>query len=245
MKSLMIAVERVVRPIRAAATRKEKMRSDLLAHLAACYQEELGRLGNEQAALDEALRRFGNPTDLTADLQQTVPRLERFLHRPLCGFDWVDRLPRQAGAASRRLALKVAAAVAVLNFLAFLPPFLARLNAATLDGSLWLPAGCLALVAGSAFVMVLLCWAMCAALGQAGFRARLRAAGYALIALALQPISLAAYSLLLNGDLRFAFERWPRTLLVTAGFLVLLASAVLWLRARLRRQEEWTLLEID
>jgi hypothetical protein len=49
------------------------MREELLAHLQAVFGEEMARLGDEQAALEQTARRFGNPTELSAQLQETVP----------------------------------------------------------------------------------------------------------------------------------------------------------------------------
>jgi hypothetical protein len=77
MKELMIAVERAVRPIRASAGRKDRMREELLAHLTGLYDEELTRLGNGDAARAHALARFGNPADLTAELEASVAPRER------------------------------------------------------------------------------------------------------------------------------------------------------------------------
>jgi hypothetical protein len=76
-KELKIVVERAVRPIRATMARKRRMREELLAHLVSIFEEEAQRLGDEQAALEEAKRRFGNPVELTGQLQQAVPRWDR------------------------------------------------------------------------------------------------------------------------------------------------------------------------
>src|SRR4051812_28661698 len=83
MKALMIHVERAVRPVRAGGKRKLAMRRELLAHLTAIYDEENARLGDETAALQAALARFGEPAQLTKELQETVPYVERFFNAPL------------------------------------------------------------------------------------------------------------------------------------------------------------------
>ena len=67
-------VERAVRPVRATMARKRRMREELLAHLTAIFEEESAKLGDEQAALDQARRRFGDPRALTGQLQETVSR---------------------------------------------------------------------------------------------------------------------------------------------------------------------------
>jgi len=72
-KELMVVVERAVRPVRATVQRKRRMREELLGHLIAIFEEENQRLGDVQPALDCARRRFGNPAELTRELQRTVP----------------------------------------------------------------------------------------------------------------------------------------------------------------------------
>ena len=74
LKELKIVVERAVRPVRATMTRKRRIREELLAHLTAIFEEEAARLGDEQAALERAAERFGDPAELTPELQQSVPR---------------------------------------------------------------------------------------------------------------------------------------------------------------------------
>jgi ATP-dependent Clp protease ATP-binding subunit ClpC len=71
-------VERAVRPVRASAKRKRRMREELLTHLSAiCEQEQQAASIDVLAALDAAARRFGNPAELARELQASVPRSER------------------------------------------------------------------------------------------------------------------------------------------------------------------------
>ena len=77
LQELKRVVEQAVRPVRATMSRKRQMREELLAHLMAVFEEEAERLGNEQAALEQAKRRFGDPGELTTQLQQAVPRWDR------------------------------------------------------------------------------------------------------------------------------------------------------------------------
>jgi hypothetical protein len=80
MDELMIHVERIVRPVRAFASRKLRMRRELLAHLREALDEERRRHpGDEAAAIEEARRRLGEAGELTKSLQKTVPLLERLL----------------------------------------------------------------------------------------------------------------------------------------------------------------------
>ena len=78
LQELKIVVERAVRPVRATLSRKRRMREELLAHLTAIFEEEIERRGDTQAALEQAKRRFGDPSELTGQLQQAVPRCDRY-----------------------------------------------------------------------------------------------------------------------------------------------------------------------
>lgn len=80
LTQLKILVERAVRPVRASMSRKRKMREELLAHVSAVFEEEAARLDNEQAALERTAQRFGNPAELTGQLQVSVPTSD-FLQR--------------------------------------------------------------------------------------------------------------------------------------------------------------------
>jgi ATP-dependent Clp protease ATP-binding subunit ClpC len=80
MKDLKIHVERAVRPVRASNLRKDRMREELLAHLTQIYQEEVARLANEPEAIAQARRRFGEPAEVTRELQASVPRWEQILY---------------------------------------------------------------------------------------------------------------------------------------------------------------------
>jgi hypothetical protein len=73
LTNLKIIVERAVRPVRASTTRKRKMREELLAHVVGIFEEEAARLGDERAALQQTALRFGNPVEVTRQLQETVP----------------------------------------------------------------------------------------------------------------------------------------------------------------------------
>src|SRR5262245_19138182 len=79
MKELMVHVERAVRAVHASPARKRRMRQELLAHLTGLVEEEKARGGDERQALARALERFGDPAELSRDLQAAVPRLEHRL----------------------------------------------------------------------------------------------------------------------------------------------------------------------
>jgi hypothetical protein len=69
---LKIIVERAVRPVRASITCKRKMREELLAHVSGAFEEELARLQDEHAALERTRVRFGDPTEMVNELQDSV-----------------------------------------------------------------------------------------------------------------------------------------------------------------------------
>jgi hypothetical protein len=81
MKEFMVHVERAVRAVHASPARKQRMRQELLAHLTELMEEEKARGSDERQALARALQRFGDPADLSRDLQVSVPRLERWLSK--------------------------------------------------------------------------------------------------------------------------------------------------------------------
>lgn len=93
----MVLVERAVRPLRAGPGYKNRVREELLAHLTTIFEEERARLGNDQAALAEAGRRFGDPTSLTRDLQEAVPFREVFW---LALIRWLGGWPGESPARS-------------------------------------------------------------------------------------------------------------------------------------------------
>ncbi|HEX4589619.1 MAG TPA: hypothetical protein VH120_06800 [Gemmataceae bacterium] len=125
LTGLKVVVERAVRPVRASIGRKRKMREELLAHVVGVFEEERARLGDDRGALEQTALRFGNPAQVTSQLQESVPSgdsTERFLEgRPgeatlrvliriafgavawellgviavLLAADWVTALPRE------------------------------------------------------------------------------------------------------------------------------------------------------
>jgi hypothetical protein len=70
-------VERIVRPVSASMPRKRKMRDELLAHVTTIYDEEHARLHDSDTALRAAIERFGEPRELTRELQDALPLHER------------------------------------------------------------------------------------------------------------------------------------------------------------------------
>ena len=101
LTQLKTLVERAVRGVEASAPRKRKMREELLAHVSAVYEEEAAKPGEEHLALERTQQRFGDPAELTSQLQASVPardRWARFLEHVFVG----------AGMSTLRLALRYA-----------------------------------------------------------------------------------------------------------------------------------------
>jgi hypothetical protein len=96
-------VERVVRPIRANTWRKNQMREELLAHIEGLLADEKARRGDDVDAVRRARARFGEPGQLTTELQATVPRWERWACVPVPGLERSRRRPGETlGAYQRR-----------------------------------------------------------------------------------------------------------------------------------------------
>ena len=106
-------IERAVGPVRAVESRKDRMGEELSAHLAASFEEERTRLGDDQAAAERAIQRLGKVSELTPSLQDSVPRLERFLYIPLPAprfFDtWERAWARRSDEALSRYAARITA----------------------------------------------------------------------------------------------------------------------------------------
>ena len=82
---LKIIIERAIRPVRASMSCKCKMREELLAHVNGVFEEEFSQLDDEHTALERTALRFGNPTEVTSQLQASVPAgdgIARFLEGP-------------------------------------------------------------------------------------------------------------------------------------------------------------------
>jgi len=105
-------VERIVRPVRAGTARKRKMRDELLSHLLAIYDQELTRLDDPAAAWREAAIRFGDPAELTRELESSLPRSARREYYYERWFGW--RAPESAARWSFRLAAQLFVMLAIV-----------------------------------------------------------------------------------------------------------------------------------
>ncbi len=73
-------VDLAVRPVWASPRCKRMMREELLAHLVAVHAEEFEKSGDEQAALEITLGRFGAADELGHELQVSLPVRKRGFH---------------------------------------------------------------------------------------------------------------------------------------------------------------------
>jgi hypothetical protein len=80
-----------VRPVRASAQTKLRMRQELLAHLTDIYCQEAATGKEENAALAASFKRFGSPAELTVELDRSVGQSERWAWRSQ---QWEQRLDR-------------------------------------------------------------------------------------------------------------------------------------------------------
>jgi ATP-dependent Clp protease ATP-binding subunit ClpC len=243
MSELVMHVGRVVGPVRAAPGRKRRMRRELHAHLAAALAEERARLGDDALALHQTLRRFGDPADLTRELQATVPRLERVLFSRGIG-GRADRLaaallvapgdpplPRPA-----RIGLLVAA-LTVFVVLAF--------TAADGWSASWVGWDVLAVLTAHAFVSTYLGVAFCREVaGRLRPPALLRAAAYG-SGVVLSGVGLmAGLGVVQPENPLWEFvlrspDRLLRVVAVGSAALVVLAVVVRAQVAYWRREREW------
>ena len=220
MNEFMVLVERAVRPVQAGPKKLTRMREELLAHLVAIHEEELARLGDEPAARAEAIRRFGDPAALTAELQQTVTwtdRIDARLNR-VCGW----RPGESAARYSARLALLLALVV-----LPWLPFTLAMAELGRLHdgaepptaGHLRLFAGLLVFVPLVTFVLSMLTIrirdAMFGAFGRK--RSWRRVAGLAGLALLVFPVLGHLFFRVGFGNIDILADQLTATSLVASG----------------------------
>jgi ATP-dependent Clp protease ATP-binding subunit ClpC len=105
-------VERTVRPVRASTARKRKMREELLAHLTAIYDQEQARCQDPNAAHIAAAQRFGDPAELSRELDAALPYHERISHFVERFFAY--RAPESATHYSLRMAIHTFVMLAVI-----------------------------------------------------------------------------------------------------------------------------------
>jgi hypothetical protein len=247
-------IERVMGPVRASQSRKDRMREELFAHLAGRFEEERGRLGDDGAAAERAIQRLGESGDLTRSLQDSVPWLERILCTPLHppGFlgAWEGHLLRRDDETVRHFAVRITvwmtAAIAGADFVGCLAAIVEPAHPIDWSVALVWAAASLVILAAGTFVGTFLCEGMVRAL-RCGSprRMALYAASSSLMVMAL----LAAFVLMvsLGAPHGQVFRRsdglWLLPVVVLAPPIILILAARDRI-SRLRRRDRWGLPEM-
>jgi hypothetical protein len=242
LMQLKILVERTVRPVRAGTSCKRRMREELLAHVSGVFEEEFSRPSDEQAALERVRQRFGDPSQLTGQLQASVPAsdwFDRFL-------DWVWGPP---GESALRRAVRHALLIQAVALMMMLISF-------------WLVRGrvselpvLLLQYCGPVTVVFSFVWFVCTLVGEWLRRA--------LHGPTRQPrprvvaVAVASWLIFLSFIVGppLLLESWQRSgnyveAIVSAAILVVWAVFFPWSlaeisAARIRSHEEWASLQID
>jgi hypothetical protein len=240
LTQLKIVVERAVRPVRASAARKRKMREELLAHVVGAFEEE-ARLGDEQAALARTQERFGQAAELTAQLQASVPPSDSFERS-------AENFFGGSGESVLRLAARFAAALGALSSVLLGIAILIQVLRG--QGGEWLtvarvPSLLAPLwIAFISFCGTLLIRGMWHALfGPAG-RSWLRAGLVAVAAWLLVPVSTFALCLAVMADIQKSL--WEVVPLLPYGVVapVALVAVTCLVRSEFRNDREWARLDI-
>ena len=239
---LKIVVERAVRPVRATMVRKRRMREELLAHLSAVFEEEAVRLGDEQAALERAGERFGDPTELTAELQQSVPRWDRLRWR-------LEALSLVPGESPLRFARRLALVTAVL----FGVLWLAILHVCLFRSRLWelrMQTYVLFVLAvssvGMSYVFSALTMGFYRAMAQRDAARRRRLLWlYAVLSMPVFPVFVLLWYLTLTGDLALSLMQCGMACYVAPLTPLLFFGAVRSMADQMRHNEEWASLRIE
>ena len=237
---LKVLVERAVRPVRASAARKRKMREELLAHVVGVFEEE-ARLGDEQAALARTQERFGQAAELTCQLQASVPPSDSFERS-------AENFFGGSGGSALRLAARFAVAGGVLG--SVLLGIMILISVLRGQGSEWLTVArvpSLLAPPWAAFIPfcgTLLIHGMWRALfGPAG-RSWLRAGLVAVAAWLLVPVSSFALCLAVMADIQKSL--WEVVPLLPYGVVapVALVAVTYLVRSEFRDDREWARLDI-
>jgi hypothetical protein len=206
MNEFMIQVERAVRPVRATAGRKDRMREEFLAHLTAIYEAELARLGDPALARQQALARFGDPADLTRELQASLSRTERWEASGASWFAW--RAPETAAQYTFRFARRFFLVNATLSAVVTVLVWAGDRHAPDWPTRIRLGAAFLVMAHVDLFLLSLLYFKMrdrlCGGLGVS--RSWLGAAGLGALAALVVVGSCLGFGLLAQGKLSIGVE---------------------------------------
>lgn len=114
MNELKLFVERCVRPVKAEGSKKLEMRRELYSHLQSVYEQEQKRTGNDEAAIQAAMARMGNPNELTEELNASLSLLDSWTGKvDMFSCRGIHESPWQYAVRFARLTLKVSLAILV------------------------------------------------------------------------------------------------------------------------------------
>jgi hypothetical protein len=242
-RNLKIVIERAVRPVRASTARKRRMREELLAHLASIFDEEREKLGDEQAAFSAARQRFGDPRELSGQLQQTVPRWDRFN----AILEWWELQP---GESLRHFAGRqfpaMFLAYAVLTTIVALPALIIRGRLAELPVVLYIVSVVMLFTAAVQVLIVFFPHRIGRLLyGIESDRSLPKAALYGLASLAVFPAMAFGMYWALTGDLASSLAHLRFACLFAPAAPVLFVMMSQKMSEEMRYKVEWASLEVD
>jgi hypothetical protein len=212
------------------------MREELLTHVVGVFEEE-ARLGDEPAALARTQERFGQPAELTDQLQASVPSIDRvfaenFAQSPL------GMAAQVAAAMGVLVLLQVGIMILIACLRGHAGEWLTVTRAPALLAPLW--------VASLAFCGTFLIHGMRQALFAPAGRSWLRAGLFAAAAWMIVPIATFAISLPITVDLESSLREIVVPLLPFGGVApVALIALVCLFHSQDRQAREWACLELD
>lgn len=240
--TLMLAVERVVRPIDAPNSTKLRMREELYGHLLDSAQSMAEQGMNRAVAEQRAIENLGDTSQLTNQLQRTVPRLDRWTA-------FVERTTwKQPVETSLHFAIRMAG--------------WALVEVATAALLLWVLKYCLGfghreasplfpLVMAAEFVVAVFIYALAIgptiALVSRGFSARgdvIRVVGLVITLVVVTSAGGALFTYLVSTDLAASFREAVRWAMLGCVFVLMMFIVALLDWREKRRLESWLALDV-
>ena len=250
-EELMKQVERVVRPIRARRPRKDRMRAELLAHLTDIYEEELARLDNDRAAVEQAIRRFGEPEQLRRQLQDSVPFLERVLFVEFKR-GWLGRRETETALQHELRMMRTGLVFVVVFDVSAVTVRSMMGSSVDTGGIVGFTAGVLPNMACLCILLTLLNDGMRKAIcrGFAASRSLLRAVVYGVLSSVVVVLSGVGFALSINSKEGYAMLKlshlpWLIAVALLTPFLLALYAVLTARDIRRFEQDEWRRLEIE
>lgn len=220
------------------------MREELFAHLATSFEEELIHLGEEGAAAERAANRLGEAGELTRNLQDSVPWIERVMYTRLIPASrletyWRRRQDESITHYATRTMIWMTASVAGADLVAVMVAVAGREKPVDWPvAAVWAAASLLVIAAG-AFASPFLCEGMVRALeaeSPRGYRPALFAVLSSLMVIALASGFVVMVSVGAGHGQVFQISDWLRLLsiaLLAPFFLIMAAHDTMsWRRRR-------------